>query len=302
MNTLFSQTAYGKGASRAIAAGQKEAQRLEKLFSRFIPSSDIAALNESAGDRAVKLKPETYKVLALAQQFARDTEGCFDVTVGPLVRLWSTGMSDAAALSTARSLSGYSSLSLAYRGRMASLTQKGQSVDLGGIGKGYAAGRMLAVFRRHRIRSAFVALGGNIAVLGKKPDGSPWRVAIRDPGNAQSIIGTLSVSNASVVTSGDDQRAVSGVDGTLHSHIIDPHTGTPVQGDLLSVTVISASSALADALATALFAARMKEGMRFLKRYPGTQAVFVDRERSVFLTKDLSGSFRAAEGIKTYLV
>ena len=302
MNTLFSLTAYGKRASKAVAAGQKEAQRLEMLFSRFIPSSDIAMLNESAGDGAVKLNPETYEVLALGQEFSRNTDGYFDMTVGPLVRLWNKGLTDEASLFTAKSLTGYASLTLAHRGRMASLRLKGQSVDLGGIGKGYAADRMLAIFRRHRIRSAFVDLGGNIATLGKKPNGELWNIAIRDPSQTGSIIGTLSVANASVVTSGDDQRAVSGVDGTLHSHIIDPRTGVPAQSELLSVTVISASSALADALATALFTAGMKEGLRLLKRFAGTQAVFIDQERSVFLTSDLSGSFRAAEGIKTYLV
>ena len=250
----------------------------------------------------MKLKPETYEVLALGQEFTRNTDGCFDVTVGPLVRLWNAGLTDGASLSTARSLTGYASLTLAHRGRMASLRQKGQSVDLGGIGKGYAADRMISIFRRHRIRSAFVDLGGNIATLGKKPNGAPWSIAIRDPNQTGSIAGMLSVANASVVTSGDDQRAVTGVDGKLRSHIIDPRTGMPVQGGLLSVTVISASSVLADALATALFAAGMKEGLRFLKRYPGTQAIIMDQERSVFLTRDLSGSFRAAEGIKTYLV
>ena len=250
----------------------------------------------------MKLNPETYEVLALGQEFARTTNGYFDITVGPLVRLWSNGLTDEASLSTAKSLTGYTSLTLAQRGRMASLRHKGQSVDLGGIGKGYAADRMLAIFRRHRVRSAFVDLGGNIATLGKKPNGALWNIAIRDPSQTGSIVGTLSVANASVVTSGDDQRAVRGKDGACYSHIIDPRTGMPAQGGLLSVTVISASSALADALATASFTAGMKEGLRLLKRFAGTQAVFIDQEHSVFLTRDLSGSFRAVEGIKTYLV
>lgn len=303
MNTVVSHTVYGGRAERAAAAAQQEAQRLEGLFSRFIPASDISRLNKAAGGGEVKLSPETCDVLAAGLACSRNTGGCFDITVGPLVRLWKDGEPPAEwEIAAARELTGIVSLSLDRRRRTASLAKAGQGVDLGGIGKGYAADRILSVFRKYRVTSAFADFGGNIAVLGSKPDGTPWQVGIRHPKRENALIGVLSVADRSVVTSGDDQRAVRGADGEIRSHIIDPRTGMPVQGGLCSVTVVSPSSTTADALATALFTAGIEEGLRFLGNYSGTEALFVDRELSVFLTPGLAGGFRAAEGIKTHIV
>jgi FAD:protein FMN transferase len=188
---------------------------------------------------------------------------------------------------------------LKKRGYTAAFPGAGQSADLGGVGKGYAADRMLAVFRRHGVRSACLDFGGNVAVLSAKPDGSPWTVGVRHPGRAGELIGVLEARNESVVTSGDDQRAVTGSDGVRRSHILDPRTGLPTESGLLSVTVTAQSSAVADALATALFAAGMREGAEFLLRYPGAQAVFIDRDATVYLTRGLAHRFRAAQGIRT---
>jgi len=303
MNTVISHTVYGGKAKKAAAAAQGEARRLEGLFSRFIPGSDIARLNRSSGGGNVKLSPETCEVLSIGLNCSRDTDGCFDITAGPLVRLWKGGAAPSEMeIAAARELTGFSTLSLDRSGRMASLAKAGQCVDLGGIGKGYAADRMLSVFRKHRVTSAFADFGGNVAVLGAKPDGTPWKIGIRHPQQKNALVGVLAVTDQSAVTSGDDQRAVRGADGKLRSHIINPRTGMPAQSDLLSVTVVSPLSTAADALATALFIAGIDDGLRFLGGYPGTEALFIDRELSVFLTHGLTGGFRAAEGIKTYLV
>lgn len=300
MNTVVSNSAYGGAADKAVEDARLEALRLERLLSRFLPESDIARLNRAAGSERVRLSPEAFEVLTIGAECAEMTGGCFDMTVGPLVRLWTEAeQPDERSIAAARELTGLGALTLRRQGRAAGLAMPGQRVDLGGIGKGYAADRMLAVFRRRRVRSAFTDFGGNIALLGAKPDGSPWRVGIRHPGRQGGVAGVLLTENRSVVTSGDDQRAVRAADGSVHSHIVDQRTGRPAQSGLLSVTVAAASSAVADALATALFVAGLEEGLCILARFPGADAVFIDRDFQLFLTRSLADSFQAAEGIKT---
>ena len=304
MNTVVSHTAYGRMAGWALTAAQRETRRLERLFSRFLPDSDIARLNRTAGGDGIRMARDTFAALSIGRECAKQTDGCFAITAGPLVRLWNTPHAQPKPwqIDEAKLLSGNHALQLRPRGRMARLMQADQSVDLGGIGKGYAADRMLDTCKRFGIRSAFADFGGNVAVLGSKPDGSPWTIGIRHPLLKDELIGVLSVTDQSVVTSGDDQRAVPGADGVPHSHIMDPRTGLPAQSGLLSVTVISKSSTVADALATALFVTGMEQGIQYLQRFPGTQAVWIDRDGLVHLTDGLTGSFQAAPGIKTAVI
>ena len=301
MDTVVTHTAFGPHAEQAVRAARKETRRLEGLLSLFLPNSDISKLNRAAGRGGVRLHRETVEALEIGCQCAENTGGCFDMTVGPLVRLWNAAPEPPPQekLDAARSLIGFRGLRLAQRGRTARLAKAGQSVDLGGVGKGYAADRVAKVFRKHGVTSAFTDFGGNVMALGAKPDGSPWTVGVRHPLRGGDLAGVLSVSDRSVVTSGDDQRAVAGADGRRRSHIIDPRTGMPVQSGLISVTVVSESSAVADALATALFTAGMREGVQYLKRYPGAQAVFIDQDAAVFITGGLADCFQAAQGIKT---
>ncbi len=173
MGTLISHTAYGRRAEAAVAAAQRETVRLEKLFSRFLAGSDIDRLNRAAGRGSVALRPDTFAVLSLAREYARLTDGYFDVTVCPLVRLWS-GSAEGAALSGAEiadalKLVGCRDLRLSRFGRTAKLAKAGQCVDLGGIGKGYAADRVIALLRRFGVRSAHTDFGGNIAPRGARP-------------------------------------------------------------------------------------------------------------------------------------
>lgn len=298
MNTLISHTVYGKRAGSALRAVRLEMQRLEQLFSRFLPGSDVSRINTAAGLHSVRIAPDTWKILQTAACCARHTDGCFDITIAPLVALWHRAgyQPKDSELAQARAFTGYESLALHRFGRKAHLALQGQSIDMGGIGKGYAADKAIAVFRRYGIRSAFTDFGGNIAVLGSKPDGSPWNIGIRNPQKAGAIIGTLQISDQSVVTSGDDQRAVAGEDGVHRSHIIDPRTGMPVTSGLRSVTVVSPSSAIADALATALYVTGMRHGLTILSRFPGTQAVFIDQDAHVWITGGLMQCFHAVAG------
>lgn len=303
MGTVITSRVCGAHGEEALKAAEQEAARLEGLLSRFIPASDICRVNRSAGIRHEEVSCETYEVLSRAYEFSKISQGCFDVTIGPLADLWK-GCLDAAAppneseIRLTLPLVNNADLHLIPRANTVGLIKTSQSIDLGGIGKGYAADRITDVFNRYGVSSAYTNLGGNVATIGAKPDGSPWVVGIQHPRQEHSIIGYVSAVNQSVVTSGDYQRFFIGSNGKRYHHILDPATGYPAQSGLLSVTVVAGSSMAADALSTILFVAGMEKGLELLKLFPGTEAVFIDTNFAVYLTRGLHTCFQAGEGIR----
>ncbi len=321
MGTVFSQRAYGVNSRGAVRAALREVRRLEGLFSRFIESSDISRLNAAAvadhgrGARGVRVRPETLRVLEASLEISRLSGGAFDVTVAPLVALWAAGEVKTAlppddavkpsykppsdeAIAHARALVGYRSLTVDAASGFIRLASKGQMVDLGGIGKGFAADRVLEVYRRRGVVSGMVDLGGNVALLGGKPDGSPFTVGIQDPDAARGeCLGFLPLKDVSAVTSGDYERYLE-VSGKRYSHIIDPRTGYPVESGLRSVTVIARESMIADGLSTALFVLGLERGLELLRAlreasrtlhdYRSVEAVFVTHTRAVHLTPGIA--------------
>ncbi|WP_334075935.1 MULTISPECIES: FAD:protein FMN transferase [Paenibacillus] len=301
MGTKLWHKAYGKSAENALQAVEAEVKRLERLLSRFAPDSDIAKINRLAGRGKVELSPEAFEVLALAGRFSGLCRGAFDITIGPLVELWdyknATAAPDHERIREALSLVNYADLRLESMTQTAGLRVRGQSIDLGAIGKGYASDKLIEVFRRFGVASAFSNLGGNVAVLGAKPDGAPWRVGIRHPRRENRLIGAVDVVDRAVVTSGDDQRYFIDAMGIRRHHLLDPATGYPADAGLISVTIVADSAAAADALSTAVFVAGMERGLSFLRGFPGAEAVFVDRRGQVYVTPGLKNHFQAQEGL-----
>jgi thiamine biosynthesis lipoprotein len=302
MGTVMTHQASGLYAQDSLEAVCREVSRIEARLSRFLPESDIYRMNRSAGVKSEKVSYETFEVLSKAVEFSQGFLGCFDVTIEPLVALWKINQGalaepDAAGIRRALPLVNYRDLTLDSREMTAGLRKAGQSVDLGGIGKGYAGDKILEVFKESGITSAYSNLGGNVVTLGAKPDGSPWRVGIQHPRREDCLIGAVSVAGQTVVTSGDYQRYVTGSDGKRYHHILNPLTGYPAESGLISVTIVTENSMAADALSTALFVAGMQKGLEFLKRIPETEAVFVDTGLQVYLTPGLEYRFQADQGI-----
>ena len=169
--------------------------------------------------------------------------------------------------------------------------EPGQAMDFGGVGKGYAAARVMEIFREHGISSGMVSLGGNIQVLGKKPDKSLWRVGVRDPEGAD-YFAVLTLEDQAAVTSGGYERYFE-AEGETYIHILDPRTGRPAESDLLSVTVVSEDGARADALSTALFLMGLEDAADFWRKDGGFDLVLVTEDRQVFITEGLEGSFES---------
>lgn len=307
MNTVMTHLAFGRYAAESLKAACKEAERLEKKLSRFIPSSEISRINKSAGMRSERLGGDTYEVLSRAVKFSICSQGLFDVTIGPLVSLWSSSREsmkppEDSSIRRVLPLVDYTGLQLDPCRRASGLQKEGQSIDLGGIGKGYAGDKFLEIFSKYGVKSAFTNIGGNVAALGTKPDGSPWRVGIRHPRKENSLIGFVSVSDKAVVTSGDYQRYFIDSDGKRYHHILDPTTGYPAESGLVSVTVVADCSMDADALSTILFVAGINKGIKFLKEFPGVEAVLIDMNLTVHITRGLKDCFQAGKGINTEIL
>ena len=305
MGTVMTHKAFGLHSEESLDAVCREIARLEGLLSRFLPESEISRINESAGIKSEKISLDTFDVLSKAVDFSRSFPGCFDVTIEPLVNLWKIGSDaftqpDKSSIKQILPMVNYQDLILDPWEMTAGLKNIGQSVDLGGIGKGYAGDKIVEVLRKFDITSAYSNLGGNVVTLGAKPDGSPWHVGIQHPRQENSIIGSVSVVDQTVVTSGDYQRCFIDSQGKRHHHILDPRTGYPAESGLISVSIVSEKSLAADALSTIVFVAGMEKGLEFLKKFPQTEAILVDAGLHVYVTQGLESRFQADTDIEVY--
>jgi FAD:protein FMN transferase len=307
MGTDISHKAFGKNAEQSLKAVEKEAIRIEGNLSKYLTGSEIDRINQSAGICCEPVSLETYMVLSEAVEFSKLCHGLFDVTIGPLVELWNSSKVTQRApqgseIREILPLVNYEDLNFDPDRRTVGLNKAGQSIDLGGIGKGFAGDRFLSIYQDFGITSAFSNIGGNVVTLGTKPDGSPWHVGILNPRQGESLIGSVSVTGKSVVTSGDYQRYFTDDQGKRHHHILNPVTGFPSESGLISVSIITERSITADALSTIIFVAGMDKGLEILKSFPGTEAILIDSDLQVFITSGLQGSFQTDKNINITIV
>lgn len=305
MGTEMTHRVYGNHAQEVLRAVDGEAIRLESILSHFKPESEISRINGSAGINREKLSPDTYEVLSRAAEFARFSHGLFDATIGPLVNLWdyknSSEIPEEASIRQILPLVNYADLIIDPNNKTAGLKQSGQSIDLGGIGKGFASDKFLEIFRDYGITSAFTNIGGNVATLGTKPDSTPWQVGIQHPRQANRLLGAVFVADKAVVTSGDYQRYFVDRKGKRHHHILNPITGYPAESGLISVTLVADSPTVADALSTIIFVAGTEKGLELLKSYPGTEGILVDRDLVFYVTKGLKSCLQMDMGIRVII-
>lgn len=298
MDTYVTLSAYGEQAEAALSACAAELARLEALFSATQAESDIARINAADG-APVTVDADTAELLVAAKALSAETGGAFDATVYPLMQLWGFGgepaVPDGDAIAALLPLVDMEQLLL--EGGHASLPA-GMGLDLGGIAKGYAADKLCALLGTYGVQSAMLSLGGNVSVLGTKPDGSDWRIGIRDPKDASGIVGVVEASDCAIVTSGSYQRYFEG-DGRRYHHILDPDTGYPADGGLSSVTVITASGTRADALSTALFVMGEADAIDYWRAHgqgaEGFACVLVTEDGRVLYTE--GAPFSPASGV-----
>lgn len=247
MGTTFSVVLYGTDRPKldaAAAAAFDEVHRLDRLLSNYQPASEWSAVNRSAALRPVKVSPELFELLSACMTYSQQSGGAFDITVGPLMKVWGFYKGEGllprkAEVTGALSRVGYRHVRLDARHQTVRFDRAGVELDPGGIGKGYAVDRMVDVLRRNGVHIALVSGGGSsIYGLGAPPDDAKgWRVAIRVPGNPHGTAAEVFLRDTSLSTSGSYEKFFW-ADGRTYSHIMDPRTGYPAQGTA-SVSVLA---------------------------------------------------------------
>ncbi|HLX43276.1 MAG TPA: FAD:protein FMN transferase [Bryobacteraceae bacterium] len=286
MGTLVRIKLYAADEEQAKAAFQGAFARiaqLDRILSDYRADSELNVLCRSAAGRPVRISRDLYRVLAAAQRLAQESDGAFDVTQGPVIRLWRQArhdgrLPDPADLRAASARGGFRKLHLNRSGPTATLDQAGMQLDVGGIGKGYAADAALEVLGRMGIASALVAASGDLALSHAPPGERGWKIGIdsRDGPDA-SFSRVLELSDAAVSTSGDSEQAFE-AGGTRYSHIIDPATGEALTNGL-TVSVIARRGVMADGLATAVCVLGTERGLALIKKRPGAAAILVPRSK-----------------------
>lgn len=269
----------------AAAAAFSELARLDRILSDYLAESELSRLSAAPVGEPVRVSEELFDVLERGIELSRRTDGAFDVTAGPLTDLWrrsrdSGRLPNAAELERARARSGWQRLRLDVDRRTATHLAEDMRLDVGGIGKGYALDRALAILRDRGIDRALIEAGGDIIVGAAPPGADGWRIAIDDaPPPRQSAIRpptgsgacTVSLVDAAIAASGATEQFVE-IDGVRYSHVVDPRTGLGTT-DQRSTTVIAADGLTADGLATALTLLEEPAACRLLALYPETAAL-----------------------------
>lgn len=279
MNTVLDQTVYG--SQEVCDENVRIAQVLEQKMSRTSDSSEIYAAVHADGP--VEASTDTISLLEACLEEWKRTGGAFDPSLGALRDLWGFGeavpsVPDSVQIREALNTPRTDAVSI-EEGCL--LSAGGADLDLGGAAKGYALDKMRESMVAEGVQSALISFGGAVLAHGTKPDGSDWRIGLRDPFSAGNLapIAKMDVSNLFVETSGIAQQSFE-CDGVLYHHILDPDTGYPADTGLAAVTVCSDSGTLADIYSTALFVMGPEEGMRFAKEND-IAAIFMTMDRRI---------------------
>jgi len=269
-------------ASKAAEAAFREIERVESVFSAYKEGSAITQINSLHEGDPITVDDEVIYVMRRAMDMSKRLDGAFDVTISPLRRLWVSRTSEnrlptQEELDAALFLIGFKYVSIDPEKKEITLKKEGVKIDLGGIAKGYAVERAIAVLKRYGIRNAIVNAGGDLYCLGRKSSRTRWKVGIRDPLKKDRLLGELSVENEAVSTSGGYER-YSVVNNVRYSHIIDPRTGFPVTSNPISVTVVAGDAILSDAFATGISVLGLERGIEAIRTSEDVEAIIVTEE------------------------
>lgn len=281
MDAPFTLSITGKDAKIAADGIEAEVKRLEKLFSVTDESSEISLINQS--DSAVKVSDETARLIHRARMISELTDGCFDISVYPLVELWGF-TKDKNKVPTDNEINqalkkvDHNKIVIGLDG----ITFDGK-LDLGGIAKGYACDRALDILNKYNVEKAIVSSGSSILLKGGE-----FRVGIQHPVKSDELICVLKASDTNVVTSGGYQRNFE-KDGKVYHHIIDTKTGKPAESGIISATAICADGTLADGLSTALYVMGVDKAIELYKTHGGFDMILVT-EKEIHSTLDIEVS------------
>ena len=297
MDTVMNLTVYGENAAAALDAAAETLRALDAKLDRHDAASAVSALNRGGTAEDAELAQLT----DIARTIGALSGGAFDPTIAPVMDAWDfTG--DAPRVPSDEELAALLAhvglQNVAVDGNTIALSD-GAQLDLGGIAKGYAGDTVRTVLTKFDVTSAVIDLGGDVGLLGAKPDGSDWRIAIKDPADPSKFLGVLTAADTFVVTSGIYERGFE-ENGVRYHHIIDPKTGKPARSGLVSVTVVCGDGAWADALSTACFVLGEEKSLALrdtlaAEKNLSIELIFVTEDGHVRYTGGLAERFAPSE-------
>ena len=253
---------------------QRELELVNQQMSTYVEDSELSRFNSNGDDQWFAVSRETAGVVALSREIWEQTNGAFDVTVGPLVNLWGFGpggvpesIPSSEEIEEARRVVGSHLLQVRQEPPALRKTEPKLQVDLSAIAKGHGVDRVARILDDFGVESYFVEIGGEVRVRGSRPGGGPWRAGIESPReDVRDVIAVLPLQDQSLATSGN-YRNFYDRQGQRYSHTIDPRTGYPVRSSLVAVSVVADNCALADGLATSMMSLGLKDGLRLANEH-----------------------------------
>lgn len=279
-------------AKEAAQKGLEEIRRLEELLSTWISTSDLSRVNSVAGVKAIPVGTETLEVVKKSLDIAKLTEGGFNIAVGPAVALWKAGeggyLPDQNELEALRSQIDLSQIYIREEALTLGLGQPGMQIDVGGIGKGFAADLAANVMKMAGATAGVVAISGDIKTFGRIPNGRRFVFGIQHPRRNQGeLLGSIELEDEAVSTAGDYQQFFI-KDGIRYHHILDPETLQPAR-ECQSVTIIANKGVMADGLDTGIFVMGPEKGMALIESLPDVEGIIVDQEGQISVSSGLKG-------------
>ena len=298
MGTVVNVKIYNEGKEEVLTAVFDRMEELAGKITVDEPGSEVEAINQQAGIAPVAVSEDVYELLEAAYAYSEETRGSFDMTIGPLTELWHIGFDDArkpeqTEIDEALTLVDYRQVEFDEANQTVYLPKQGMRLDLGAIAKGYITDEVVKVLKEHEVDTAIVDLGGNVFVLGHSPraENADWNVGVQDPFETRGeILGSIPVSNQTIVTSGIYERFLE-VDGMQYHHLMDPETGYPFDNEIAGVSIISEKSIDGDGLSTAAFSDGLEAGLDYIEQIEGVEAIFVTKDRNVYVTDGLKKGF-----------
>jgi thiamine biosynthesis lipoprotein len=282
MACLYSIVAYGPDArvlSDTLEQALDEVDRIDRLMSNYKRDSELSRLNREAGHGMVAVDTELFDLIAESMRYSAESDGAFDVTVGPLMKAWGFfngegRIPSAEELARLRERIGYQHVVLDRERRTVGFDRDGVELDLGAIAKGYAVDRVVALLRAKHVRGALVSAGGStIYAIGAPPGQRHWNVDVQDPRDARKVAFTVPLRDRALSVAGRSEKSFE-IHGVEYTHIMDPRTAKPVRG-VLSVVVLANSGTASDALDTTLFVLGAERGCALLRKPDNAEAYFL---------------------------
>ena len=267
MDTYMEVDAYGDNGKKAVAKAEKEVNKLDSILSTGKSTSEISKLNKN---KKQVVSADTMSLIKESVKISKETNSAFNPTIYPLMELWgfTTKNYYVPKENEIKPLLNHmdiDNIKIDESKNEVSFKDSNMKIDLGAIAKGYTSSKIIDIFKENNIKSGMVTLGGNVQVLGKKSDGSLWKVGIQNPIGEDEYLGVLQTSDKAVITSGGYERNFT-KNGKTYHHILDPSNGYPANNGLTSVTIISSDGTLADALSTSLFVMGKDKAIDFYKK------------------------------------